>query len=189
MKVTFTATGGLPGDVKRAQDSLVPGIEYLIQKMKVGGHRTEYFIDGEWYNSTMFSPDTSVVFENWTTNIDGIGEYIPASVPNDSIEVTDKSGATGVIDLAGVTAVEAAAVFKKIDAGLVRASPMNEQVAGDHYKSMKIQPAEFCQANQLNFCESSAIKYLCRHRRKNGVEDLNKAIHFIEMLKEMEYGS
>lgn len=61
------------------------------------------------------------------------------------------------------------------------------QVGGDHYKSMAIQPVEFCMKNNLNFCVSSAIKYLCRYKSKNGKQDLEKARHFINLLIELEY--
>jgi NTP pyrophosphatase (non-canonical NTP hydrolase) len=62
-----------------------------------------------------------------------------------------------------------------------------DQVAGQHYKNMPIQPAEFCQKNNLNFCESAVIKYVCRHESKNGSEDILKAIHFLHLLLEWEY--
>ena len=65
--------------------------------------------------------------------------------------------------------------------------PLLKQVGGSHYCAMVIQPVEFCQKNGLGFCESSAIKYLCRHKRKNGVQDLEKAIHFIQILIKLEY--
>lgn len=65
--------------------------------------------------------------------------------------------------------------------------PFKTQVGGGHYKDLPIQPVEFCQRNKLGFCESSAIAYLCRHGRKNGRQDLEKAIHFIQLLMEMEY--
>lgn len=54
-----------------------------------------------------------------------------------------------------------------------------------HY-DMKIQPVDFILENDLGFCESNAIKYLCRWRKKNGVEDLKKAVHYIEILIERE---
>lgn len=63
-----------------------------------------------------------------------------------------------------------------------------KQVGGSHYKDMAIQPWEFCQRNQLNYAESSVIKYVCRHRSKNGRQDLEKAIHNLQMLIELEYG-
>ena len=66
-------------------------------------------------------------------------------------------------------------------------SPLSNQVGGGHYKDMPIQPVEFCQKNRIPFCEASAIKYICRHKKKNGVEDVRKAIHFLKMLLELEY--
>lgn len=60
--------------------------------------------------------------------------------------------------------------------------PFKQQVGGGHYKSMAIQPVEFILANQLGFCEGNAIKYLCRYKQKNGVQDLKKAKHYVEML-------
>lgn len=67
-------------------------------------------------------------------------------------------------------------------------SALDRQVAGSHYKDMPIQPAVFCQKNGLNYCEANAIKYLCRHREKNGIEDLKKARHYIDLLIDIEYG-
>ena len=61
-----------------------------------------------------------------------------------------------------------------------------KQVGGTHYKKFKIQPAEFCHKNQIPYLEATAIKYLCRWRDKGGIQDLDKAIHFIELLKEFE---
>lgn len=69
----------------------------------------------------------------------------------------------------------------------MKTSPLKTQVGGSHYKRLKIQPVEFCQKNELNFCESSAIGYLCRHRLKGKKQDLEKAIHFIQLLIEIEY--
>ena len=64
---------------------------------------------------------------------------------------------------------------------------LNKQVGGNHYKNMPIQVVEFCQLNNLNACESNVIKYIVRHRLKGGVEDVDKAIHYAELLKELEY--
>lgn len=58
------------------------------------------------------------------------------------------------------------------------------QVGGDHYRSMKIQPIDFILANNIGFCEANAIKYLCRWKSKNGIEDLKKARHYIDLLIE-----
>jgi hypothetical protein len=60
--------------------------------------------------------------------------------------------------------------------------PMTQQVGGSHYRDMNIQPIEFILANELGFCEGNIIKYTCRYKQKNGVEDLRKVIHYAEML-------
>ena len=65
-------------------------------------------------------------------------------------------------------------------------SSLSSQVGGSHYKEFKIQPVEFCFLNNIPYLESTAIKYLCRWRRKNGIEDLLKAKHFIDLLIDME---
>ena len=61
---------------------------------------------------------------------------------------------------------------------------LETQIGGDHYSSMKIQPMEFSMANNLNACQHTAIKYICRYKDKNGIEDIDKAIHTLELLKE-----
>jgi len=61
------------------------------------------------------------------------------------------------------------------------------RVGGDHYRNMTIQPAEYNQRNGLNFCEACVIKYVSRHKHKNGAEDVRKAIHFLNLLLEIEY--
>ena len=64
---------------------------------------------------------------------------------------------------------------------------LEEQVGGKHYRSMKIQPAEFINENKLLFAEGNAIKYIIRHADKGKKQDLLKAIHFIEMIIERDY--
>jgi len=60
------------------------------------------------------------------------------------------------------------------------------QVAGDHYKKLKIQPVEYILANQLGFCEGAIVKYISRWRDKGGVDDLRKIKQFCEFLIEEE---
>ena len=61
------------------------------------------------------------------------------------------------------------------------------QEGGAHYKKFAIQPVEFIQRNQLGFCEGNVVKYVCRHRQKNGSADIRKAIHYLQLLLELEY--
>ena len=63
----------------------------------------------------------------------------------------------------------------------------DKQVNGDHYKSMAIQPSEYIHRNGLNWCEGNAIKYITRHKLKGGRVDIEKAIHYLELLLELEY--
>jgi hypothetical protein len=63
-------------------------------------------------------------------------------------------------------------------------SPLDHQVGGTHYKDFKIQPIEFILGNNLGFCEANVVKYICRWANKGGIQDLDKVIHYVEILKE-----
>lgn len=65
-------------------------------------------------------------------------------------------------------------------------SALQTQVAGDHYKGLKIQPIEYIHANGIPFAEGCVIKYVSRWRDKGGIKDLEKAKHFLELLIELE---
>ena len=56
-----------------------------------------------------------------------------------------------------------------------------------YYAKYKIDPWTFIIENQLGMDVGSVVKYVVRHQDKNGVEDLNKAIKCIEMMKEFYY--
>lgn len=60
------------------------------------------------------------------------------------------------------------------------------QVGGTHYRDMAIQPFEYIHANRIGFAEGCIIKYVSRWRSKNGIEDLRKARHFLDLLIEAE---
>ena len=66
-------------------------------------------------------------------------------------------------------------------------SALSTQVGGGHSKSAAIQPVQYIHANSIGFCEGCVIKYVSRHKSKNGKQDLEKAIHFLQMLIELEY--
>lgn len=63
---------------------------------------------------------------------------------------------------------------------------LKKQIGGSHYKTMKLQPWEIIDACGLNFYEGNAIKYILRYKNKNGVQDLEKAIHYLEHIIEYE---
>lgn len=64
-------------------------------------------------------------------------------------------------------------------------SAISTQVGGNHYKSMAIQPLELGYANQYDAPIYSAIKYVSRHRAKDGLEGLKKARHCVQFAAEM----
>lgn len=53
------------------------------------------------------------------------------------------------------------------------------QVGGSHYQKMKIEPIVFIMGNNLDFCQGNIIKYVCRYKDKNGIQDLRKAKQYI----------
>lgn len=63
---------------------------------------------------------------------------------------------------------------------------LDVQVGGSHYKDLVIQPIEYIHANNIGYMEGNVIKYVSRWRAKNGIKDLEKAKHYIELLIELE---
>lgn len=62
------------------------------------------------------------------------------------------------------------------------------QIGGSHYKDKAIQPIEYIHANSLGFCEGNVVKYVTRYKSKNGKSDILKAMHYLKLLLELEYG-
>ena len=65
-------------------------------------------------------------------------------------------------------------------------SALDIQIDGSHYKNMAIQPIVYIYANQMPFIEGNIVKYVSRWKNKNGIKDLEKAKHLIDMLIEFE---
>ena len=62
-------------------------------------------------------------------------------------------------------------------------SANDKQVDGEHYQR-GIQPWTYIEANNLDFFEGNALKYLTRWKEKNGTSDLYKAMHYLEKIIE-----
>ena len=60
-----------------------------------------------------------------------------------------------------------------------------KQIGGSHYKDYEIQPIEFIHKNNIPFIEGCIIKYIVRWKDKGGIQDLNKCIQYLELLKEL----
>ena len=67
--------------------------------------------------------------------------------------------------------------------------PQNKQIGGSHYRKFHIQPYEFISKNDLSFFQGCVIKYVCRYKKKNGIQDLEKIIHYCELeIKKLKDG-
>ena len=63
---------------------------------------------------------------------------------------------------------------------------LRSQVGGNHYAKCAIQPIDYIMANGLDYLQGNVIKYVTRYRDKNGVEDLEKAAHYLRIMIERE---
>ncbi len=64
---------------------------------------------------------------------------------------------------------------------------LNNQVGGNHYQSYKVQPITWALDNHINAAEFSILRYLLRYKNKNGLEDLNKALHYTQILRQQTF--
>ena len=62
------------------------------------------------------------------------------------------------------------------------------QVGGDHYEKCSIQPKDYIRANNLDFFEGNIVKYVTRHKDKEGAKDIRKVIDYARMILEDVYG-
>jgi len=66
---------------------------------------------------------------------------------------------------------------------------LKKEVGGSHYNTLGMQPVELCSEAGFDFFQGSVLKYVTRHKTKNGAEDIKKAIHFAEFGDSMSYNS
>jgi hypothetical protein len=64
---------------------------------------------------------------------------------------------------------------------------LDVQVGGGHYKDLAIQPVEYIHKNSLTYLEGNVVKYITRHKSKNGEQDVRKAIHYCQLILKMQY--
>ena len=61
-----------------------------------------------------------------------------------------------------------------------------ENITPNYYKQGKTEVWDFIIEQNLGFLAGNVIKYICRYKEKNGIEDLEKAKAYIEKLIEVE---
>ena len=71
--------------------------------------------------------------------------------------------------------------------GSATVNALKEQVGGNHYSKLAIQPVEYINANGLSYLAGNVVKYISRYNHKGKpLQDLQKAKHYIDMLIELE---
>ena len=66
---------------------------------------------------------------------------------------------------------------------------IKENVSPDYYARYDIEPISFIMRNNIHYAEGNVIKYTLRHDMKGGVEDIDKAIRYLELIKEEKYNA
>lgn len=67
--------------------------------------------------------------------------------------------------------------------GLLTAN--QRQVGGDHYKNGALEHWDLIERHGIGYLEGCATKYIARWRKKNGLQDLEKADHYVQKLLEL----
>lgn len=65
-------------------------------------------------------------------------------------------------------------------------NPLDYEHGGTHYILFKMQPIELIVACKWDFIQGNIAKYLLRAKRKNGQLDIDKAIHYCELGKQLQ---
>lgn len=87
----------------------------------------------------------------------------------------------------GLIGKVAQADCEPVDDSALRPSAANaRQVAGSHYAG-EYQHWDFVREMGLNYLQGCATKYVARWRKKNGITDLDKALHYIQKSAESKY--
>lgn len=66
-------------------------------------------------------------------------------------------------------------------------NPLDKQIGGNHYDNGGIQHVEWAHSNNMEYIEANICKYVARHAKKNGKQDLMKARHYIDILIKLQY--
>ena len=59
---------------------------------------------------------------------------------------------------------------------------MKDKINPDYYTKGKIQTADFIEDKKLDYFEGNVVKYVVRHKEKNGKEDLEKALWYLKKM-------
>jgi hypothetical protein len=75
---------------------------------------------------------------------------------------------------------------EKGDGGGTMTNANTRQVGGSHYKQAPLEVWDIAAMYELNGFQQSILRYVLRYKSKGGIEDLEKARHYLEKLIEVE---
>ena len=103
-------------------------------------------------------------------------------------EITDIQETETEVKLNYATKDPAGCGVEMVAQALRESSVAGMQVGGEHYQGKKIQPVEYIHANNMNFTDGSIVKYISRHKEKNGAQDIMKIVSFCKLILILDYG-
>lgn len=129
---------------------------------------------------------------DWSGRPDVVGKFCGAQRKEDSFYYRVEDGARLKVvgngwEVVVVRDTSQPTTDQRVTAARFDQAATDRQIGGDHYKSLKIQPIEYIDANNMPYLEGNVVKYVTRHASKNGVQDIDKAIHYLELIKQMRY--
>lgn len=144
-------------------------------KFKVGD--TVKVVDDNYISA--FTDDVKVGYTGIINLVDDDDSYNPYRVKFDELDVRNEWWFTRkCIDL----------VSDDVNTPNKKYNPLVVQQSGNHYKNGKIQPIEYSERNNLSMCQGNIVKYITRHKEKNGVDDLAKVVHYALLEALFVYG-
>lgn len=183
-----------------------------MNKIRITTHRYAYMglaydtiikiackLKGEYKNDVCFNHngkqwtlsegqgDFEYVEDELENSLSEVTNLMSIDTGNDSI-TTDSDGTltTGDFESAGLGLPNTIKPQDIVEGRFV--NPLNKQVSGDHYKTCSVQPIEYIHANGLDYFQGNVVKYVTRHKNKNKEQDVLKAIHYLELILELQYG-
>lgn len=122
------------------------------------------------------------------TKSDKIRALLTRNINLTVAEIADKLGVSKVTVYAVRSRMLADSAPVEVVAEPALPAVDTHQVGGNHYTKLAIQPWEVIENNEMGFFDGNALKYIMRFRDKGGVQDLEKARHYLDKLIELEHG-
>jgi hypothetical protein len=128
-----------------------------------------------------WSEDLEEAFENYCGGVDPYSELKNLEMTTYGVSNAETTNIDALYNRAFVEEMEELANHYG------KASQEEADDLSQHYRSNTIEPIDYILANNLNFCEGNVVKYVSRHRNKGRINDLYKAMDYLQRLIDNEY--